>query len=146
MVWNRLRYVKNPDTGKRVSRLNPSAEWITEGRPDAAHHQRRVVERRERATERNEARGRETTRQSGSARTPAVPVLGADEVRRVRLGFHHGQRNRLSCFGARDKGTCDNGLTIRRDEVEARVLRALQEKLLRSGICSKSSAMNSRAR
>ena len=22
MVWNRLRYVKNPDTGKRVSRLN----------------------------------------------------------------------------------------------------------------------------
>jgi hypothetical protein len=29
MVWNRLRYVKNPDTGKRVSRLNPSSEWIT---------------------------------------------------------------------------------------------------------------------
>jgi len=28
MVWNRLRYVKNPDTGKRVSRLNPSSEWI----------------------------------------------------------------------------------------------------------------------
>ncbi len=28
MVWNWLRYVKNPDTGKRVSRLNPRAEWI----------------------------------------------------------------------------------------------------------------------
>ena len=25
MVWNRLRYVKNPDTGKRVSRLNPTS-------------------------------------------------------------------------------------------------------------------------
>ena len=25
-------------------------------------------------------------------------------------------RNRLACFGARDKGTCDNHLTIRRDE------------------------------
>ena len=24
LVWNRLRYVKNPDTGKRVSRLNPT--------------------------------------------------------------------------------------------------------------------------
>jgi len=23
LVWNRLRYVKNPATGKRVSRLNP---------------------------------------------------------------------------------------------------------------------------
>ena len=38
--------------------------------------------------------------------------------------------NRLSCFGARYKGICDNGLTIRRDEVEARVLKALQERLL----------------
>jgi hypothetical protein len=29
MVWNRMRYVKNPDTGKRVSRLNAPAEWVT---------------------------------------------------------------------------------------------------------------------
>jgi site-specific DNA recombinase len=33
-VWNRLRYVKNPDTGKRVSRLNPEAEWM---RKEVAH-------------------------------------------------------------------------------------------------------------
>ena len=39
-------------------------------------------------------------------------------------------KNRLGCFGARDQGRCDNHLTIRRDEVEARVLNALQEKLL----------------
>ncbi len=29
LIWNRLRYVKNPDTGERISRLNPKAEWIT---------------------------------------------------------------------------------------------------------------------
>ncbi len=28
LVWNRLRYIKNPDTGKRVSKLNPEDEWI----------------------------------------------------------------------------------------------------------------------
>jgi hypothetical protein len=39
-------------------------------------------------------------------------------------------RNRLACFGAREKGTCDNRLTIRRDAIEARVLKALEEKLL----------------
>jgi hypothetical protein len=39
-------------------------------------------------------------------------------------------RNRLACFGAREKGTCRNRLTIRSDEVEARVLKALQDKLL----------------
>lgn len=27
-MWNRLRCVKDPSTGKRVSRLNPEAEWI----------------------------------------------------------------------------------------------------------------------
>jgi chorismate mutase len=42
--------------------------------------------------------------------------------------------NRLGCFGARDQGRCDNHLTIRRDEVEARVLRALQEKLLQQDL------------
>ncbi len=25
LVWNRQRFVKNPDTGKRVARMNPRA-------------------------------------------------------------------------------------------------------------------------
>jgi chorismate mutase len=45
-------------------------------------------------------------------------------------GFIMTAKQRLGCFGARDQGRCDNHLTIRRDEVEARVLKALQEKLL----------------
>src|SRR5690606_25389166 len=28
LVWNRLSYIKDPATQKRVSRLNPSDEWI----------------------------------------------------------------------------------------------------------------------
>jgi site-specific DNA recombinase len=28
LVWNRLRYVKDPETEKRVSRLNPDSGWI----------------------------------------------------------------------------------------------------------------------
>ena len=28
MVWNRLHYVKNPATGRRVSRPNPETEWV----------------------------------------------------------------------------------------------------------------------
>ena len=30
LVWNRLRYVKDPETGKRVSRLNPDSGWIVQ--------------------------------------------------------------------------------------------------------------------
>jgi len=29
LVWNRLRYVKDPDSGKRVSRPNPPSHWVT---------------------------------------------------------------------------------------------------------------------
>ena len=60
-------------------------------------------------------------------------------------GFIMYSRDRLGCFGARDRGTCTNHLTIRAQEVEARVLRALQEKLLRQD-CSRSSAASSRRR
>jgi hypothetical protein len=34
LVWNRLRYVKHPDTGKRVSRSNPPTEWVTTAVPE----------------------------------------------------------------------------------------------------------------
>lgn len=33
-VWNRLTYMKNPDTGKRVSRLNPEEDWVITQVPD----------------------------------------------------------------------------------------------------------------
>ena len=34
LVWNRLRYLKDPATGRRVSRANPAAAWITTEVPD----------------------------------------------------------------------------------------------------------------
>ena len=34
LVWNRLRYIKDPATGKRVSRLNPREKWITTEVPE----------------------------------------------------------------------------------------------------------------
>ena len=28
LVWNRQRFMKNPETGKRVARINPPEDWI----------------------------------------------------------------------------------------------------------------------
>jgi hypothetical protein len=47
-------------------------------------------------------------------------------------GFIVYSREQLGCFGARGRGTCTNRLTIPRPEVEQRVLRALQDKLMRT--------------
>jgi DNA invertase Pin-like site-specific DNA recombinase len=33
MVWNRQRFIKNPNTGKRVARLNPEREWVRQEVP-----------------------------------------------------------------------------------------------------------------
>ena len=34
LIWNRQRYIKDPSTGKRVSRLNPREDWITTEVPE----------------------------------------------------------------------------------------------------------------
>ena len=33
-MWNRLRYLKNPETGKRVSRMNPSSAVTVKDVPE----------------------------------------------------------------------------------------------------------------
>ena len=33
-VWNRQRFIKDPDTGKRVARINPPEEWIVAEVPE----------------------------------------------------------------------------------------------------------------
>jgi site-specific DNA recombinase len=133
LIWNRLRYVKNPDTGKRISRLNVKAEWITKEIPSL-----RIVsdELWNAAKDRQSATRRTITRAGniGFARRPQYLFSGLSKCSICGAGFIMAGRNRLACFGAREKGTCDNRLTIRRDEVEARVLKALQEKLLRQDL------------
>jgi site-specific DNA recombinase len=40
LVWNRQRYVKDPATGRRLTRLNPESEWIIRYEPEL-----RIVDR-----------------------------------------------------------------------------------------------------
>jgi hypothetical protein len=68
------------------------------------------------------------------ARRPQYLFSGLTKCGVCGAGFIMAGRNRLACFGARDQGRCDNLLTIRREEVEARVLKALHEKLLRQDL------------
>jgi site-specific DNA recombinase len=133
LVWNRLRYVKNPDTGKRVSRLNPTTEWMSREVPEL-----RIVpdDLWTAAKARQESTRRVIVKSGnmGHVRRPRYLFSGLTKCGVCGAGFIMAGQNRLACFGARDKGTCTNHVTIRRDEVEARVLRALQEKLLRQDL------------
>ncbi len=129
LVWNRLRYVKNPDTGKRVSRLNPATEWMRKEVPGL----RIVSDELWADAKQRQEHSRHAVRTAGNpagARRPQYLFSGLTKCGVCGAGFIMTGKHRLGCFGARDQGRCDNHLTIRRDEVEARVLKALQEKLL----------------
>ena len=72
LVWNRQRFVKDPDSGKRISRLNPESEWIVQEVPhlriidDALWQQ---VKQRQEATAGGAPTTREMQTSSGSGRT-----------------------------------------------------------------------------
>jgi site-specific DNA recombinase len=34
IIWNRVRMVKDPSTGRRISRVNPSDNWIRKEVPE----------------------------------------------------------------------------------------------------------------
>jgi site-specific DNA recombinase len=133
LVWNRLRYVKNPDTGKRVSRLNPTSEWMSRDVP-----QLRIVSddiwTAAKSRQQHTRHAVKTAGAIGVAKRPQYLFSGLTKCGVCGAGFIMMGKHRLGCFGARDQGRCDNHLTIRRDEVEARVLSALQDKLLRQDL------------
>ncbi|MGE3955542.1 MAG: recombinase family protein [Vicinamibacterales bacterium] len=133
LVWNKLRYLKDPDTGKRVSRPNPEAEWVISQVPAL----RIVDDELWRAVQARYARVQKQWKTAEPGKRfrqfvrPKYLFTGMTKCGVCGAGFVVYYRDRLGCFGTRERGTCTNTLTIPRQEVEARVLKALQEKLLR---------------
>ena len=133
MVWNRQRFLKDPDTGKRVTRLNPQSEWVISDVP----HLRIIddelwtgVQTRYATVQHKWSKAPEG-RRFNQFRQPKYLFSGLTKCGECGAGFVVYSRDHLGCFGTRDRGTCTNRLTIARQEVEARVLRALQDKLMR---------------
>jgi site-specific DNA recombinase len=128
LVWNRLRYVKDPETGKRVSRLNPTSEWIVKDVPAlrvVSPDLWSAVKARQLETRHLLAADTPLVR----ARRPTYLFTGLTKCGCCGSGCTMASSNRLACAGARNRGTCENHLTIRRDEVEARVLKAVEDRL-----------------
>lgn len=133
IIWNRLRYVKDPSTGKRVSRPNDPADWITKDVPAL----RLIDDATWNAVKR---------RQSDLDATPAVQGIKASrfwERRRpdhLLTGLVHCDccggpfaavgRDYLACSGARKLGTCTSRKSIRRSVLEGAVLDLLKTRLM----------------
>jgi site-specific DNA recombinase len=131
LVWNRLRYIKDPATGKRVSRLNPEAEWISQEVPDLRIVDQdlwdRVKARRKTIVtdHSDDTPNRLHERQRGKYLFSGLTRCGC-----CGGGYSMISSTHIGCSTARNKGTCDNRVNIRRDELEARVLHALRGHLM----------------
>jgi site-specific DNA recombinase len=132
-VRNRQRFLKDPDTGKRVARTNPPSESITKDVPELRIIDDEVwqaVQTRYPSVQRKWKKAEEGRRFNQFPR-PKYLFSGLTKCGECGAGFIVYSREQLGCFGARGRGTCTNKLTIPRPEVEQRVLRALQDKLMR---------------
>lgn len=136
LVWNRQRFVKDPDSGKRQARMNPGSEWISEEVPhlrivdDALWDrvkQRQGAIREEILTER--AEDPEAPRIERGHR-PRYLLSGSLTCGCCGSAYIMISDSRLGCAAARNSGTCSNRKTIKRTDVETRVLSGLKDHLL----------------
>ncbi|WP_138933221.1 recombinase family protein [Roseovarius arcticus] len=134
-IWNRQRFVKCPQTGKRQALPNPPEAWVRETVPDLQIiHQdlwdqvkaRQGATRKEILTARDEDNGP----QAHKARRPRYLLSGTVECSDCGAGYIMISADRMGCSAARNRGTCDNRKTIRRIDLEERVLNGMRQRLM----------------
>ncbi|WP_082677547.1 recombinase family protein [Ruegeria profundi] len=130
LIWNRLTYMKNPETGKRVSKLNPEEDWIIHEVPEL-----RIIE--DQLWEKVKERQAGLTRKNELWQTNRPRNLFAYLIK---CGVCGGgcstvSTGRIGCSNARNKGTCDNRQTVKREYVEEAVLGSLREHLMDEELC-----------
>ena len=124
VVWNRQRFVKDPETGRRVSRPNPESEWITAEVPDL-----RIIE--DDLWDKAQALKARYASRTGNKRQTKKRLLSG----LVSCGCCGGamtivNRERYSCSARRERGTCDSPAGISAAQLEDRVLTGLKKILL----------------
>ena len=138
LVWNRLRYIKDPTTGKRVSRINRREKWISTEVPEL-----RIVD--------NDLWQAAKDRQGELAAKYANVITATRAAQANRLNGTHRPRSLLSgllvcgcCSGpyalrGQDRfacsnhvmnGSCANSRTIGRETLENRLLLGLRDRLM----------------
>ena len=134
LIWNRLRYIKDPETGRRVSRLNSPDKWIITDVPEM-----RIVD--------DALWDRVKQRQGEIDATPRVQAIREtrfwEKTRSKHLltgllrcgccggGFASVGKDYLACSAARKQGTCTQKRSFKRGDLEEVVLTLLRERLMR---------------
>jgi len=128
LVWNKVRMVKDPDTGKRLSRPNAKKDWQTADVPDL-----RIVSQElfNAAQSRKQARGHAHPNKQRRPRHMLSGMLrcGACGAGMSTNGKDKSERIRIRCSAATESGTCRDAKTFYLHTVEGAVLAGLEAEM-----------------
>jgi site-specific DNA recombinase len=124
ITYNRQRFVKDPETGKRTARLNPERQWVTREVP-------RLVIIEEGLWQRVQAIKQRYSSRWGNKRQSKKRLLsGLLRCGRCGGGMTISRGDRYYCSARREKSTCDADRGITAHALEERILNGLRDILL----------------
>jgi site-specific DNA recombinase len=124
IIYNRQSFLRDPETGKRRSRPNPEALWVTKHVP-----QLQIIDHE--LWDKAQAIKAKYASQRGNKRQTRKRLLtGLVRCGRCGGGMTIIGRERYACSAHREQGTCTNATSIKAQDLEQRVLNGLQSILL----------------
>jgi DNA invertase Pin-like site-specific DNA recombinase len=124
IIYNRQRFLKDPETGKRIARPNPEHEWVTKEVPDL-----RIIE--DDLWERVQAIKQRYSSRWGNKRQSKKRLLsGLLKCGCCGGGMTISRGDRYYCSARREKSTCNADRGIGVHQLEQRVLNGLRDILL----------------
>ena len=134
LVWNRQKWIKDPDTGRRVARGNALQNHVIEPVPDlriVSDDAWEAVKARQALLERGKT-NTENPAPFWSRQRPRYLFSGKMRCGTCVGGFSKISAEHFGCSTARNKGEsqCANRLTLRHDRLEREVLGALKDRLM----------------
>ena len=133
LVWNRMRYVKDPGNGRRVSRMNDPEQWISKPVPELRIVDGAVwetVQRRLGAIREKSGANEPDRPRFWDKRRPKHLLTGKLFCGCCGGSLGNVGKDYLACTAARRQGVCANRTSIKRSTVEHLVTDGLQHRLM----------------
>lgn len=134
-IWNRSRWVKHPDSGRRQRMERPEAEWIITEHPELAIVTPQIWEaaqRRLRATRARTAESLARGKKKGGGSQNRYLLSGLLRCEECGGPLVIVDYYRYGCATAKDRGVavCSSRIKVPRVDVEAALLKTLKDELL----------------